>query len=507
MHTSLFTSKSSYELDKLCIARGIKFIDLMENAGKSAFVKIEKEIIPSLKKFNNNILILCGPGNNGGDGLVIARYLENKGYNIDISFPVSSSKKMNKYLKENLNKLNVDEKKFQNIKLNKYSLIIDSIFGIGINRKLSKNIIDIIKKINKTSSCIVSIDIASGINADSGELMPVSVKADHTITFVAPKVGNYLLPGKINSGEIHTISIGEKKSDILKVSKLSKLQLNTPDFWIKRFKWPSMTDHKYNRGHVLVRSGPTISTGASRLAAVSALRAGAGAVTLASDSDSLLVNASHLTSVMLKEINNADDFFNFVKEKKINTLIIGPGCGVNQITKELVIRAIKSEISFVLDADGLTLFQKNPNELFDLLNKRRKRENIILTPHEGEFNRLFDFGKMSKIDKANRAANITKSTILFKGNDTIISSPKKISLITKDSSSFLATAGSGDVLSGICGSFLGQGMKSHYAAAAASWIHNEIGLDAGPGLIAEDMNKFISKIMSKKLKRIYENGN
>ena len=131
--------------------------------------------------------------------------------------------------------------------MNKYSLIIDSIFGIGINRKLSKNIINIIEKINKTSSCIVSIDIASGINADSGELMPVSVKADHTITFVAPKVGNYLLPGKINSGEIHTISIGEKKSDILKVSKLSKLKLNTPDFWIKRFKWPSMTDHKYKR--------------------------------------------------------------------------------------------------------------------------------------------------------------------------------------------------------------------------------------------------------------------
>ena len=125
-------------------------------------------------------------------------------------------------------------------------------------------------------------------------------------------------------------------------------------------------------------------------------------------------------SAMLKEINNADDFFNFVKEKKINALIIGPGCGVNQITKELVIRAIKSEISFVLDADGLTLFQKNPNELFDLLNKRRKRENIILTPHEGEFNRLFDFGKMSKIDKANKAAEITNSTILFKGNDTCL---------------------------------------------------------------------------------------
>ena len=135
-----------------------------------------------------------------------------------------------------------------------------------------------------------------------------------------------------------------------------------------------MTDHKYKRGHILVRSGPKISTGASRLAAVSALRAGAGAVTLASGSDSLLVNASHLTSVMLKEINNADDFFNFVKEKKINTLIIGPGCGINQITKELVIRAIKSEISFVLDADGLTLFQKTPMNYLIFLTRDVKEK-------------------------------------------------------------------------------------------------------------------------------------
>ena len=131
---------------------------------------------------------------------------------------------------------------------------------------------------------------------------------------------------------------------------------------------------------------------------------------------------------MLKEINTTEEFFNFVEEKKIKTLIIGPGSGVNQMVKGLVIRAIKEEIGFVLDADGLTSFEKNPDELFDLLRKRRKRNNIILTPHEGEFNRLFKFGNMSKIDKSNKAADITNSTILFKGNDTVISSPKKIIL-------------------------------------------------------------------------------
>ena len=504
MPSTIFTSESSYELDRLCVRRGIKFSDLMENAGKSASIKIEKKIIPSLKGFNKKILILCGPGNNGGDGLVIAKYLLKSGYKVDISFPVLNKNKINKYTNEKLKNLDISAKKFNDLNLNKYSIIIDSIFGIGLSRNFSNTLIKTIKKINKTKACKVSIDIASGINSDSGDLMPISVKAKHTITFVAPKVGHYLIPGKINSGNIHVVSIGEKKSEISKAKRLSKVKLNTPESWIKNFKWPSMIDHKYKRGHILVKSGPLTSTGASRLAAVAALRSGAGAVTLASETNALAVNASHLTSVMLKEINSTEEFFNFVKEKKIKTLIIGPGSGANQMVKGLVIRAIKEEIGFVLDADGLTSFEKNPDELFDLLRKRRKRNNIILTPHEGEFNRLFKFGNMSKIDKANKAADITSSTILFKGNDTIISSPKKITFLSRESSPFLSTAGSGDVLAGICGSFLAQGMKSHFAAGAGSWLHNEIGIQTGPGLIAEDMNKLLSKVISKQLRRIYQ---
>ncbi len=504
MPNTIFTSESSYELDRLCIRRGIKFSDLMENAGKSASIKIEKKIIPSLKEFNNKILILCGPGNNGGDGLVIAKYLLKSGYKVDICFPILNKHKINRHTKEKLKNLDISAQKFNNLNLNRYSMIVDSIFGIGLSRNFSNTLIKIVEKINKTKACKVSIDIASGINSDSGDLMPISIKANHTITFVAPKVGHYLLPGKINSGSIHVVSIGEKKTEISKAKRLSKVKLNTPESWIKNFKWPSMIDHKYKRGHILVKSGPLTSTGASRLAAVTALRSGAGAVTLASETNALGVNASHLTSVMLKEINNTEEFFNFVKEKKIKTLIIGPGSGVNQIVKGLVIRAIKEEIEFVLDADGLTSFEKNPDELFDLLRKRRKRNNIILTPHEGEFNRLFKFGNLSKIDKANKAADLTNSTILFKGNDTIISSPKKITFLSKESSPFLSTAGSGDVLAGICGSFLAQGMKSHFAAGAASWLHNEIGIQAGPGLIAEDMNKFLSKAISKQLRRIYK---
>ena len=211
MPSTIFTSESSYELDRLCVRRGIKFSDLMENAGKSASIKIEKKIIPSLKGFNKKILILCGPGNNGGDGLVIAKYLLKSGYKVDIIFPVLNKSKINNHTNEKLKKLDISAQKFNDLNLNEYSMIVDSIFGIGLSRNFSNTFIKIIEKINKTKACKVSIDIASGINSNSGDLMPISIKANHTITFVAPKVGHYLLPGKINSGSIHVVSIGEKK--------------------------------------------------------------------------------------------------------------------------------------------------------------------------------------------------------------------------------------------------------------------------------------------------------
>ena len=223
---------------------------------------------------------------------------------------------MHKLQKKLFGSVIIDLLKFKDLKLNKYSLIIDSIYGVGLNRNFTNKTIEIIKEINRSKACKVSIDIASGINADTGDLMPVSIEADHTVTFVAPKIGQYLLPGKINSGKVHVVSIGEKKSEILKVSRCSKIKFNVPDIWIKNFKWPLMNDHKYKRGHVLVRSGPMPSTGASRLAAISALRSGAGAVTLASKTNALEVNASHLTSVMLKKSIQKMSFLILRNKKK-----------------------------------------------------------------------------------------------------------------------------------------------------------------------------------------------
>ena len=265
-----------------------------------------------------------------------------------------------------------------------------------------------------------------------------------------------------------------------------------------------MEDHKYTRGHVLVKSGPISSTGASRLSAISALRVGAGVVTLASDKKSLALNASQLTSVMVKEVNNIDEFYDFALDKKINVLVIGPGLGVKKTTREMVLRAIRSEISLVLDADGISSFKNNPSELIEALRNRKKRNNIILTPHEGEFKRIFSYKGIEKIKKTGKAALCSSATILLKGNDSIVASHLGKILISEKSSPFLATAGSGDVLTGICAGLMAQGMKSFEAAGAASWIHNEIGIIGGPGLIADDMEKILSKTMPKILRGLYE---
>ena len=504
MENILINSEISYKLDKICMDRGLSFSKLMENAGRVSAEKIDQKIIPDIRNFNNKVLILCGSGNNGGDGLVVAKYLEKEGYSIDISYPLGSRKKLNKIVKKKFDSLNKKPLNFNNINLKSYSVIVDSIFGVGLNRKLNKKTTDIINKINSQSSCVVSIDIASGINANSGNLMPVSIDADHTITFVAPKVGHYLLPGKERSGKIHVVSIGEKKNDVLKANKGNNIGLNLPDTWIKGFKWPSMEDHKYTRGHVLVKSGPISSTGASRLSAISALRVGAGVVTLASDKKSLALNASQLTSVMVKEVNNIDEFYDFALDKKINVLVIGPGLGVKKTTREMVLRAIRNEISLVLDADGISSFKNNPSELIEALRNRKKRNNIILTPHEGEFKRIFSYKGLEKIKKTGKAAFDSSATILLKGNDSVVASHLGKILLSGKSSPFLATAGSGDVLTGICAGLMAQGMKSFEAAAAASWIHNQIGIMGGPGLIADDMEKILSKTMPKILRGLYE---
>ena len=482
MNKLLLNKETAYLIDKMAVDKGASLSDLMETAGKRSAKIIINEIIPKIKNFNKKIYVICGPGNNGGDGFVVAKYLKEEGISIRI-LSLNSEKELNNVVMQKLKDLDTELENIREISFSEADVVVDAIFGVGINRPVNKNYVKVFREINKESKLIVSLDIPSGVDTDTGLLMPEAIKADHTIAFVYPKLCHYLLPAKKYVGNVHVVDVGIPISVTSKIEKGYKLHLNSPDYWISDFRWPTEDDHKYKRGHVLVQSGPESSTGAARLAAISALRIGAGAVTLSSSREALNVNATHLTSVMIKEINNSKEFFNFIDQKKINSLIIGPGCGVNKFTKELTLNALNYKISLILDADAISSFGEESDE--------------------GEFNKIFGNLKGSKVERTKSAAIKSKSTVILKGNDTVIASPDGEVIISDKTSPFLATAGSGDVLSGICGGLTAQGIKSFKAACAAQWIHSSIGLIAGPGLIAEDMISIIKDDIPDILMRIY----
>ena len=256
--------------------------------------------------------------------------------------------------------------------------------------------------------------------------------------------------------------------------------------------------HKYDRGHAVVVSGPSWSTGAARLAARGALRAGAGLVTIASPREALAVNATANLAVMVRPVDGAAELATFLADHRRNALAIGPGIGVNEATCDLVLAALAGDRAVVLDADAMTSFAQSPKRLAAAL-KARAGKATILTPHEGEFSRYF--GALdartkvgSKLERARLAADITGVTILLKGADTVVAAPDGRASIAENAPAYLATAGAGDVLAGIATGLLAQGMPAFEAAAAAVWLHGEAAAAFGPGLIAEDLPEMLPRV-------------
>ena len=264
---------------------------------------------------------------------------------------------------------------------------------------------------------------------------------------------------------------------------------NSPDLWLQRFPWPKAEGSKYDRGHAVVVGGPVAHTGAARLAARAALRIGAGLVSIACDPGSLIVYATALEAVMTKVIRDEAAFPDLIADPRIKCVLIGPAAGVNERTKALVLAALKARKSCVLDADALTVFQDAPTELFGAI-----RSPVLLTPHEGEFARLF--GKATdRTADALRAAKTSGAVVLLKGSDTVIAAPDGRMVVNRAAPPWLATAGSGDVLAGIAAGLMAQGMEMFDAACAAAWLHAEAARRFGPGLIAEDIEKELPAVL------------
>jgi len=458
---ALLTAEESRTADRDAIASGIAQEILMESAGKAVADLV-------CRKYKQGyVLVVCGTGNNGGDGLVVARLLKNKGWNVVVSEM---------------------DKAFDPALLDDCDLVIDAIFGTGLSRNTEGALAKAIAAINDSRIPVVAIDIASGINADTGEVMGTAIRAADTVTFVRPKPGQLLLPGKAYTGELHVYDIG------ITGNKIAATQfLNSPALWQHSFPFPKAESHKYTRGHALVIGGGKNTTGAARLAAMGALRAGSGLVSIACTLESLPVYAAALTAVMTTPIENLSQLQTLIEDKRITAMLIGPGCGVSETTRVQALQLLSHKKPCLLDADAISVFKTNAKSLFAAI-----QGPVVMTPHEGEFARLFRV-KGNRVHRAQEAAKQSGAVIVLKGNDTVIAAPDGRIAINANAPVWLATAGSGDVLSGIITGLLAQGMPAFEAACAGVWLHGEAASHFGPGLIAED----IERIIPTALKGLY----
>ena len=380
-------------------------------------------------------------------------------------------------------------------------MIIDALLGTGLSRPVKGEPLAMIEAINASGVPVLAVDLPSGINGSTGQVMGAAVRATETITFFRRKLGHVLLPGRLHCGRLRLAQIGIA-DDVLDQIGPRAFE-NVVNLW--RGAYPALRPdgHKYSRGHAVVISGAVAATGAARLAARAVLRAGAGLVTVASPVEALSVNAAALTAVMVRAIDTPLDFAAMLRDQRINACVIGPGCGVGARTRDLVLTALDARRALVLDADALTSFSDTPDILFAAIGKAQTP--VLLTPHEGEFKRLFgdpanDPAATSKLDLARVAAGRSGAIVLLKGPDTVVASPDGRAAIAANAPPWLATAGSGDVLAGIVGGLLAQGVGGFEAASIGVWMHGEAGAEAGPGLIAEDLPEVLPAVT----RRLYD---
>ena len=478
------------EADRLTIAAGTAGIDLMEHAGAAVAAAVTQAHPPGAR-----VVVVAGPGNNGGDGFVAARLLAERGYDVKLLLLGEVSR-----LKGDA-ALAAEPWQGPVLSANPDALtgadvMIDALFGAGLDRPVEGIARELIEAMNAQVAPVVAVDLPSGINGTSGAIMGVAAKAAQTVTFFRKKPGHVLLPGRLWCGAIRIADIGIPAAVLQRIA--SRTWENVPALWRDRFPVPQLSGHKYDRGHAVAVSGPSWSTGAARLAARGALRAGAGLVTIASPREALAINAAANLAIMVRPVDGADELTRFLADRRLNAVALGPGLGVGEPTCAMVLAALSGDCAVVLDADALTSFAADPQRLAQALQARGDRATI-LTPHEGEFARTFNALDArtkagSKLERARLAAGLTGAVVLLKGGDTVVAAPDGRAAIAANAPAYLATAGAGDVLTGIATGLLAQGMAAFEAACAAVWLHGEAAAAFGPGLIAEDLPETLPRV-------------
>ena len=486
----LLTPEEMGRADRLTIEGGVPGIDLMERAGQ-AVARTAAELVSARAR----LLVLCGPGNNGGDGFIAARCLEMSGHDVSVYLlkdpqtlkgdALEAFRRMNSDMRGAVSYLSSGDGISNEFlgDLRSADLVIDALFGAGLDRPLSGPILDLVGCINRSGVPVVAVDLPSGLSGAAGVVLGDAIRSRATVTFFRKKPGHLLVPGRGLCGATNAADIGISPAVLDEIGP--KTFENGPCLWLDAWPMPAVDGHKYSRGHAVIFGGPMSATGAARLSASAALRAGAGLVTLASPPDAMMVNACHLTAVMLKKVSDTDAIRDFLGDARLNALLIGPGFGVGAHAREVVGELLNAKRALVLDADALTSISENPESLFMQIGKTPGP--VVLTPHEGEFARLFPGIAGDKLHRARQAASVSGSTVVLKGPDTVIASPDGRAAINTNAPPWLATAGSGDVLAGIVTGLLAQDVPAFEAACQAVWLHGEAGRRLGPGLIAEDL--------------------
>jgi len=448
--------------DNATIAAGIPAADLMEAAGKGVADAIVWRWQP------RPVVVLCGPGNNGGDGFVVARLLKAAGWPVRIA--------------------SLDQGTLDPECLNDDDLVVDALFGAGLSRPLEGKARQTIEAINKRGLDCVAVDVPSGVDGDSGEILGAAPRCLLSVTFFRRKPGHLLLPGRDLMGEVVVVDIGIEESvlDHIKPDTFA----NGPDLWLPRYPWPSSKGNKYDRGHAVIVGGAEM-TGAARLAATAARRIGTGLATIAAPASAIAAYGAGDPGNIIAPADDAAAYVELLSDRRKNALLVGPGCGLNARTRSLVLGALESGKPTVLDADALSVFADDPQSLFAAITVAGP---VMLTPHDGEFKRIFNI-KGDKLKQTREASVGSGAIVLLKGADTVIAAPDGRAVINEGAPPTLATAGSGDVLAGFAVGLLAQGMDAFDAAQAACWLHGRAAMSFGPALIAEDLALSLSGVL------------
>jgi hydroxyethylthiazole kinase-like uncharacterized protein yjeF len=478
----LLTTAEMAEADRLTIVGGMLSIKLMENAGRAT-----ADAAAALLQ-GRRVTVVAGPGNNGGDGFVAARHLTERGVSVHVCF-VGDKTRLKGDAALAAGRWSEPVEAASPASLKDCDLIIDALFGAGLDRDVEGLPRIMIEAMSAAGVPVIAVDLPSGVNGTTGAVMGAAVNAAYTVTFFRRQIGHLLLPGRLHCGAIQVADIGIPAS-VLAAIKPSTF-MNRPALWGAAFPRPRSEGHKYSRGHAVVVSGGLPTTGAGRMAARGALRAGAGLVTITSPREALSVNAEATLAIMVRPVDGAGELAAFLADKRHNAVVLGPGGGVGPAMREQIAVVLASGAATVLDADALTSLAQEPETLAGMIARGPKRD-VVLTPHEGEFARLFnviheDSHLHSKLEKTRLAARSSGTVVLFKGADTVVAAPDGRASIADNAPPTLATAGAGDVLAGMIAGLLAQGMPAFEAASAAVWLHGEAANEFGPGLIAEDL--------------------